>query len=362
VSWRNPTELLPLHEAFLDRQPADRPLLGFWLGGYYPAEQFPHGTAGWKEGQALHPSDMRMEDFAEDYERLCQLHRQVEDDFFYVGSAYWGIPWMEAILGCPVFSGRQTAWAKPCIEQPEQIDTLSVDVGNNAWFRCLLSFTRDIVDFADGRFPVCPPLLRGPGDTACAVLGTTAFATGFIDDPQRTKRLLDICADARLEVVKRLDAVIPDWRGTHAAGGYPSKLWSRRTVSYNQEDCAALLSPRFFREFLLPQEKKMGQAADVNFIHLHSACLYPAETFLNDDTYDVIEINIDHKGTGPVLSDILPVFRRIQESGRPLLLWGDLEPEEWAHLRRTLSPVGLSLQPVVQNPSKLTPLSRVFAR
>jgi NAD(P)-dependent dehydrogenase (short-subunit alcohol dehydrogenase family) len=133
------------------------------------------------------------------------------------------------------------------------------------------------VAFSDRRFPVCPPLLRGPGDCASAMLGGMPFVMGFHDEPDRMHALLRRCSQTRLAVVRALQAVIPPWHETYAAGGYPSKLWCRRPVAYCQEDSAALLSPDLFRKFLLPLHREQCRAADVNFIHLHSTCLYPVK-------------------------------------------------------------------------------------
>ena len=149
-------------------------------------------------------------------------------------------------------------------------------------------------------------------------------------------------------VLERLHEVVPPWRGTHVAGGYPSKMWCRRSVAYYQEDVAALLNPRLFREFLLPLAQQACQAAEVNFIHLHSACLYPVDILLEDGCFDVLEINIDHAGVGPSLPELIKPFRRIQAAKRPLLLWGELSAEDQELIRSTLSPVGLSLQPIVR--------------
>ena len=88
MSNKSPQKLLARHEAFLACLPARRPLLGLWIGGYYPAEQFPRGTDQWHLEQRLNPSDIRFSPFAEDYESLCRAHRAADDDFFYVGSPY----------------------------------------------------------------------------------------------------------------------------------------------------------------------------------------------------------------------------------------------------------------------------------
>jgi hypothetical protein len=339
---------LDRHEAFLERRPVDRPLIGPWRSGYYPAEQFPRGTARWQAGTVLRAEDVSFAPFAEDYQRLYESQQQNDSDFGYVGSAYWGIPWLEAILGCSVIAATANCCARPCLTSFDAASLRTVDLDGNAWLTALLRFTRELADFSAGRFPVCPPLLRGPGDAVAAMLGQMTYVTGFFDAPLAMHALLDLCAQTRLAVIERLHAAIPPWNGVHAAGGYPSIVYSHRTVAYHQEDSAALLSPSIFREFLLPALRIGRRAAEVNFLHLHSACLYPVDILLDDDSFDVLQINVDHRGTGPPVRKLIETFKKIQAAGRPLLLWGEFSPEEWELVQTQLSPVGLSLQPIVQ--------------
>ena len=348
MSSQSPESLLPRHEAFLHRAKVDRPLLGAWVGGYYPADQFPQGYHVWQAGQLLQPADVRFDAFRNDYETLYRVHRAAEDDFFYVGSPYWGMPWLEAILGCTVHVGETSCWAEMC--SPARRD---FDLRDNAWFQCLTRFTRDLLLFAAGRFPVCPPLLRGPGDAACALCGPEAVAMALIDGEPWISELLARCAEVRLEVMKHLHDVIPAWLGTHAVGGYACRLWTARTVAYYQEDAAAVLNPRLFADHLLPLARLTRPLADVHFIHLHSSCLYMVDTLLADDTFSVIEVNLDHPGSSPPLVQYLPALCRIQQAGRPLLLWGEIGPSDWELLQAELSSAGLSIQPIIQFPEDL---------
>jgi hypothetical protein len=341
-------QLLDRHEAFLECRAVDRPLIGPWRSGYYPAEQFPSGTGRWQTGAILRADDVSFAPFAEDYERLYESQQDGDSDFAYVGSAYWGIPWLEAIMGCEVMATVANCCTKPCLASLNRATGLTIDLDTNAWMNTLLRFTRELVRHSAGRFPVCPPLLRGPGDTTAAMLGEMAYVTGFFDPPATMHELLRLCARTRLAVIERLHAAIPSWRGIHAAGGYPSMVWSRRTIAYHQEDSAAVLNPSIFREFILPALRIGRCAAEVNFIHLHSACLYPVDVLLEDDTFDVLQINVDHRGMGPPVCKLIETFKKIQAAGRPLLLWGEFSPEEWELVQRELSPVGLSLQPIVQ--------------
>ena len=349
MSCEPPETLIARHEAFRQCRPVDRPLLGLWLGGYFPADQFPAGVSRWRPRQVLAPGDVTPATFAPDYERLYRLHCDARDDFFFVGSAYWGIPWLEAILGCAVTVAQRNCQAQPSLDRPDEVGP--VDLDQSPWFQLLLRFTRELIALAAGRFPVCPPLLRGPGDCAAAMLGGMSFVTGLLDQPAGMKRLLAHCASVRSAVIHRLGAMIPDWHGTHAAGGYPSKIWSQLTVAYHQDDSAALLSPALFHQFLVPLHRQMCGAAEVNFVHLHSACLWPVDILLEEGVYDIFEINIDHAGSGPPLAKLLETFQRIQSAGRPLLLWGRFTREDWDLVHRELRPAGLSLQPMVRDPA-----------
>jgi hypothetical protein len=353
MSSQSPESLLPRHEAFLRCEKADRPLLGAWLGGYYPAEQFPQGHHAWHVGQVLQPKDIRFKAFRGDHERLYRLHQEVDDDFFYVGSPYWGIPWLEAILGCPIRVGETSCWSESRRPDSGRISRQACALQDNAWVRCLVEFTQDLLDFAQGRFPVCPPLLRGPGDAACALCGPEAVAMGLIDGEPWIEEVLACCAEVRLEVLEHLHRIIPAWFGTHAAGGYPSKVWTARTVAYYQEDAAAILNPRLFADHLLPLAHLTRRLAEVHFIHLHSSRLYMVDALLADHTFAAIEVNLDRPGSGPPLQAYLPTLQRIQQAGRPLVLWGEISPSEWDLLREKLSPARLSIQPIVTRPEDI---------
>jgi hypothetical protein len=179
------------------------------------------------------------------------------------------------------------------------------------------------------------------------MLGEMTYVTGFFDAPEAMRALLECAARTRLAVIERLQSVIPPWHGIHATGGYPSMVWARRPVVYHQEDSAAVLNPTLFRTFLLPALQIGCGAGKVDYIHLHSACLYPVDILLEDDSFDVLQINVDHRGMGPPVSRLIETFRRIQAAGRPLVLWGEFDEEEWVLVRRELDPSGLSLQPIV---------------
>lgn len=338
LAWR--------HTAFLTRQPVDRPLLGLWVGDYYFTTQFPHGVARWQVGAEITPPQITLEQFLPDYQNLYELHERLNDDFFYVGSAYPGLPWMEALMGCRVFAAETSAWSEPFLFDYAQLDDLP-PASESPWFHKLVELTTGLVEWAAGRFPVNAPLLRGPADIAAALRGSDRFVLDFYDRPAEVARLLERCAQARQAVLQAIGAIVQPFHGGYTAGGYPSKLWTPgKTCLYNQDDAAAILSPRLFEQILLPLENSIARQADIAYIHLHSSCLYPVDSLLRDSNYAVLQVNYDHAGAGPRLPEILPTLQKIIAQ-RPLIVWGEFTRDEMALIAQTLGSRGLSLQPVV---------------
>jgi len=357
---RDFVELARRHTAFLSRAPVDRPLLGIWVGDYYFTTHFPRGVSRWQPGDQILPHTVTFEQFVPDYVSLAALHERLGDDFFYVGSAYPGLPWMEAIMGCPVYAGQTSAWTTPILSSYAQLDALREPLTSSPWFNKLMEITTALVEWAEGRFPVNPPLLRGPADTAAALRGAERFVLDFADEPEQVQQLLALCTEKRRQVVKAIQRVTKPFQGGWAGGGYPSRLWAPgATVLYNQEDAAAILSPRIFRRALLPLEAAIASDADVAFMHLHSGCLYPARILLDDPSYAVIQVNYDHAGTSPRLEAILPLLREVI-ARKPLLLWGEFTADEMACLLDALGGRGLSLQPVAATESDAMALREHF--
>ncbi len=334
-------EIVQRHEAFWKRDPTDRPIGSFWLGSRLPDELY--GAARNIPVGRVSAADVRVEDFLPDYDRMQETHESVGDDAFWAASPFFGLPWVEAILGCPVYYSGETFWADPIWpEWPREIDLPTPE--GAAWLEKLLEFTRALVKRADGRYAVAPTLMRGPSDLAAAVRGHQSMIYDLYDHPEELGQLLDLATDVWIDVARRqLDAIPP------IAGGYVSnfyRIWAPDRVVLTQEDASASYSPALFRRHLLPADRRISDAFPYSIMHVHSPTVWPVEQWLEIDSLSCIEINYDNNG--PRLPELLPILRKVQEA-KPLVIRGELTVEEIAWTRRELSPRGLLLNLVAMS-------------
>ncbi|MHC4798314.1 MAG: hypothetical protein ACYTF1_16905, partial [Planctomycetota bacterium] len=96
------------------RQANDRPLLGFFLGSEFPLRRY-HASHDLPQHRPLKPDDFKISPYLDDCDRLFEIHEECGGDFIWSASPFWGVPWLEAALGCPIFADHSTGsiYARP---------------------------------------------------------------------------------------------------------------------------------------------------------------------------------------------------------------------------------------------------------
>lgn len=99
-------ERVELFKAFHGRK-NNRPLFGFFKGSEFPLFRYSFSRT-LPEDRSLRPHDFDVSAFVADTEQLFLDHEACGGDFIYSASAFWGIPWLEAALGCPLHANHST--------------------------------------------------------------------------------------------------------------------------------------------------------------------------------------------------------------------------------------------------------------
>jgi hypothetical protein len=324
---------------------SEGPLIGFYRDTYYPLKRY--RTESFLPGGKLSPPVIDVTPFLPEYERLFQIHEEIAGDFIWSAAAFWGIPWMEALAGCPVIADHETGSSrseKP--DRPPEVEQIPEFDEEDPWVRKALEFLRALGPQSRGRFPLATTLMRGISDLLAALYGNPDFLFALMDRPGEMKRVVKKLTDLWIGFARAQLDVIPDFHG--GTGSFYYAVWLSGKGVWLQEDAAALMSPELFGRFIAPAIQEMAGSFHSSVIHLHPSAYIPVE-HLVQTPLSAIELHIDFGG--PRAEELYPTYRKILEH-KPLIIWGDLTAEDLDFIARKLDRQALALLPVVHSPEQ----------
>jgi hypothetical protein len=322
-----------------------RPLFGFFKGSEYPLFRYPFSRS-LPEGRALRPDDFDISAFVADAEQLFLEHEACGGDFIYSASAFWGIPWLEAALGCPIFAS-QTTGSIYCEPPPEFTpDALPEFSRDNPWMRLMVEMLEALKAKSGGRFPLATTRMRGVADLLSALYGGDNLVYAMFDHADEITRVAQQVTDLFIQCGALQLEHIPAFHG--GIGSFYYHMWAPAGTVWHQEDAAALLSPDLYAEFIEPCDRRIVAAFPHVVMHQHSTGFVPTDTYL-DMGMSVLELHID--SGGPSAKDLFERHLAILKQ-RPLLIWGDIPKADLDWLFSKLPPKGLAIITVVESPEQ----------
>ena len=344
---KNLEDLIELHKSWW-RLDNERPLLNVAY-----RERFP-----WMWMQSDHINGMELvlqnDSFAEDgalYPEMISaenLHSTpiTKGDMFLPITPYGKIPWIEAICGVTpqVSIKANSIWAgfgQGIWPDDWWSKDIKVEI-NKDWLNLLGDITKYCVKKFYGPFVIAQTsIMRGPIDVMAALVGDKNVITGMYKHPKETHRLLKKLTDIIITVMKAQNDVIPSFKG-----GYVNVwgIWAPGTVTRHQEDGVAYLSPKLYKEFIQPYDRKICQAFDYTAIHFHSAHHIHGEAVTDIRELGALQFSLEPPPYGPSLSEWIPILKRLIVK-KPLILqaWY-LTREQIDRLLDELPPQGLYLE------------------
>jgi hypothetical protein len=265
--------------------------------------------------------------------------QETEGDVFLARAAYSKVPWMEAIVGCPIRVGlaSRSIWAEPALPEGWADNPLRLKI-DAEWREKLLDFVRYLVRNSQGRYLVTPTLMRGPSDMAAALLGKETFCLALVEHQQPLCDLLDFCTDIFIETAKAQLELIPSFHG-----GYCSSygVWAPGMCVRTQDDVSALFSAEHCRRFVLPSQERIAASFDYSLVHLHSGSLHTADLYAAGNI-KALQVSLDPPLGAERTKRLLPILLRMMEK-KPLIVTGELIQAELDYLLSGLPAAGLCL-------------------
>lgn len=324
----------------------ERPLFGFFLESQYPLHRYSNSL--WDIESGLIGPDMIVpERFLNDFRRLHKIHEEAGGDLLWSAAPFFGLPWVEASLGCGVIADKKagsthTLPPKEFLENPE-VPPFSSE---NPWIKKLLHFITILKSSFGDTIPIGTTLMRGISDLLAALYGNDRFLFRMIEEPEEITRVIEGLTEYWIAFGKFLMEHIPLCHG--GTGSFFYSVWCPGKTIWMQEDTVALLSPELYEAFILPANIKMADSFEHSVMHLHPAQFIPV-SYLLHTSVDVLELHIDLGG--PKAEDLLEIHKSILRK-KPLIIWGDISETDINTILENLSSQGLIINVVVKSISE----------
>lgn len=264
----------------------------------------------------------------------------------------------EVFVGCSMVQRAGTNWAENCFERWDQLDDYRV--ADTLWYQRLIDNTRRIVDAVEGAapdtYPFCCMAFRGAVDMAEAMMGGAALCEAVVDRPDQLKHLLERITDITIEVARAHGDLLP----LHRGGQFNSYgIWTPgRSVTFTL-DGGCLFSPACYEEFFLPCDRRLCEAFDTPFVHLHAASRQHFAAWAEIPNLG-LQCVIDqawlpegvNQPIGPQLDELLPDFIAARQS-KSFMLYGYWDEELLDFAASRLAPGGSAIVALVDDPEAM---------
>jgi len=320
-----------------------RPLVGFFMESEYPVDRY-KASQTLPEDRPLKPEDFICNDYLPDCERLFNVHEAAGGDFIWSASPFWGIPWLEACLGCEIYTLAESGSL-----HAEKHKTFSLDPvvpkfdPSEPWTKKAIEFIKLIAEHSNNRYPIATPRLRGIADLLAALYGNEMFIFKLMEDPDHIKKVCEDLTDYWIAFAKHLLKYIPLFHG--GVGSFYYNMWAPADSIWHQEDATALLSPDLYRKFIEPCDYRIADSFAGCFMHMHPTDYYPYKELLNSDM-TCLELHID--AGGPAAQQLFEVHKEILNK-KPLLIWGQIQEKDLNWIFNNLPSPGLAVNIAVDN-------------
>jgi len=280
----NIDNLLEKHRAFWCMGDVDKPLLKMTKSNSRYGQQvapmsfpLPDGTMMEEEVFYLEPDMLDPKRFYRAYNEMSE-NPETHGDLFHVEAPYLRVPWMEAIMGCPIRVSRQAhSMRTEHIFGEDWHEHVGMVKFDELWVNKLLEFTDFLVANSKGNYLISNTLMRSSSDMVEAMIGGDNLCTGIYEYPDKIHGLMTLCADLFADMAKsQLDRTPAFHNGYCNYFG----IWAPGTSMRTQDDASALVSPTHYQKFMLPYQERIVSNFAYSTIHLHSGSLHTVMPFL----------------------------------------------------------------------------------
>ncbi|MDZ4743547.1 MAG: uroporphyrinogen decarboxylase family protein [Verrucomicrobiota bacterium] len=214
-------------------------------------------------------------------------------------------------LGCHGVEGDGTVWCEPCMSSPDEAK-FEYNADNFYWKFCLaLNRRLDLV--GKGKFlQAFPDLIEGL-DTLAAMRGAQPLLMDMIENPDWVHECLRKITDLYFRYYDVLYEKTKD-----EVGGSIFWAWAPGRMAKFQCDFSAMISPRMFKEFMLPILNEMCERVSYCMYHWDGPQALPhADHILSIKSLKMVQWTPGEGSVGPTTDkQWWPYYHKIIDAGK----------------------------------------------
>lgn len=241
-------------------------------------------------------------------------------------------------LGAGGELAEDTVWYSPCIPDPDSYGRIQFNPHHNLWLERHLALVDEGLHRAQGRYLVGIPDLIENLDTLAALRGDTPLLYDLIERPDWVVEKVAEINQAFFEVYDLFYKRVSAADGSCCFG--PFCLWGPGKTAKLQCDISATISPRMFRQFVLPALTEQCSWLDFAMYHLDgTTCLQHLDQLLDIQPLKAIEWTPQAGRASGGSPEWYDLYRRIKAGGKSVQVI-EVADEELIPLLDAIGPQG----------------------
>lgn len=250
---------------------------------------------------------------------------------------------LASYLGCQANFRDDTIWfGPPILNDWKYLSEVKFNSQNKLW-----EVTRELTDFVskrgENKFLTAFADLGGVMDVMASLRGSERLCLDLIEYPEKIKELRDSIVKVWIKCYDELfDIVNKNQEGT--VGWLPA--WSPGKTYPLQCDFSAMISPKMYKEFVVPEIRTIARHLDNVVYHLDGPdAVKHLDVILDIPEIDAIQWvpgpkTLPEEPPSPPLIDEISMLHKIQKKKKSLYVYAS-GPKEVEHLISELCPEGL---------------------
>lgn len=331
------------HQKFLEHKETDRPIIGFYIGGWESLDRYFKKPENLFEKGVIIANELTTDKFYNMYKSYSK-NIKYNDDFVHSLEPFQSIPWVEAACGCPIIFTGKNFWSQKIGFDKSKAKIENIKIRNNPWITKYAEFIKFLAhEFP--HYPIGQSILRGPLDVMCAMVGDSETIYNLYDEPDFIKKGLSIIADVFNEFIRIQYNYTPKYKDGHVIGQY--YIWTPGTVCRIQEDAMALINPDHYIEYVFENDVKITSRTKYSFYHIHSSGMFLINEIVRNKNLNIIQVSKDEGNIK--LSDFIVGLKAIQSAGMSVLVKGRFDENDIDILRKHLDKRALAIGFVIDS-------------